>query len=1182
MELSECSVLQSGRLNKQEEEELVGHRMASGLTHALRALHHTWDEVGLNEEEQKREWEGFVHNALEPLLQHWVRSHQRTESLIVQANDVLFQKLVWLVFELQEQPESKSLASLLSVIQRDCMQGQHGDGGNATLETPNADGIEESDDDEEDELFQLLPFQLGCGALHLPPQENKIPTNEENARGQNNNKNNTRHAAPERDHCERRRRTYWRRIKRWLPFVRHLSSSSSESSRWNSGRSSSCPVPCLEENPPTSESQSQMPSRKRTRDENDTDVEPHPTSDTQHALKDALHKLTESATHRDIFSILIKEVRRLCHLLYCRRLVLEILVQQKAMLTSPSSPFSVKNKMETYCTTLALHQLTALHHTVSSRSEQLFPTGVLLSTWFSSDDKKSSMTNGWQGEEIPLPPTNLTSIVAFMNGGNSNDGSRFSTETSMKSSHCFASCRESVIPQPPREEDGQEEETKKGAGIPAGTIATPMQDDDEDEWGLFMKTSFYRENTDDALNRCSWQPLHLPTPRRTIAAKGEQEKAEQSHTCLPFPPLTYTSLCLPAEIEQLLMDATKTLPCLQFNSFRHREQPCSGLPESCLPLHGETLDSPYPSALTWASLSREIDLLTLEMTRELPLVVTEASQYKALLALLEKEWVETTALVEEQEVSDPEVVPSPHKKCSNLSMTDMASKMMVKMDALLHRFQSEWKQWEKKDYSFLKIPFGSMSGALGSPDDKPSSWWTEVFQQRCEIATLADVANGLPNSGEHDKTSRVCEEDFVSSNLCCYASLLHLLIGYSCLTPPLRRFARETCAVLSKHMIQKYEAVLQRLALKLAEAYKEYYDCTGDKRYANPPELELKLIGRCDGFSESVSKECGPGSLSSTRSPEAVAEFLFAPLRRWIREAQDEIDGMSKERQALRRRLDILREARSLLQQRQTILEDHQRLLCDKELKGDRLLNKKVNMANQLLQEEQARRRVARELPQLMKKLSRLVAEWKTLVSPGVSEAGMKGGVVNPPETVDLTSPGGESPMVPLHHSLTVDGVMVENILANHQADLMAHGISAADRAVHRSRAGLGQSMTPPPSRTPTPPISVQTPSKVRSVSRNDATQGETPSRAIPLHSCRSLSTSPGVRRPGRTALSPPPSLPGSQPVPTATTMNGAPLLRPRNGINQSSSVVKPSYRKRTRESPPPSSRSDNKTPSNQ
>lgn len=1168
---SPSSVSQLSTLSQQEEEEkLVGHRMAAGLTHALQALHHTWDEVGLNQQEQQNEWEGFVHNALEPLLLHWVRSHQRTETLIVQANDLLFQKLVWLVLELQEEPQSQSLASLMSVIQREYLSGQQGEV-TALLNAPPIDVLEESEEDEEDELFQLLPFQLGCGALHLPPKQKKTNKNTTGNNEKSDLQQKGSDSQPQRDLRERRKRTYWRRIKRWLPFVRHHSSA--ESSRWNSERNSSSPCVESEIKGTPRESQNAILSRKRSRDEKN---EQEHKSMKDAKLDQALLQLTESATHRDIFSILVKEVRRLCHLLQCRRLVLEILVQQRSILTSRSSPFSVTNKMETYCTALASHQLKVLHHTVSSSSEQLFPTRVLLSPWFSSETHPP-VTKVWQGEEIPLPPTNLTSIVAFMNGGNSNNDELSSVQTSMKPSHCFASCRESAIPQLPH---GQEEKEvhdqaqgRKDLASTANKIGSAAVNnsastvEDDDEWGLFMKTSFYRENTDDALNRCSWQPLHLPTPRATLIEKNENDCSTQSDTCLPFPSLSYASLCLPSDVEHLLMDAAKTLPPLTFESFFRSQEPSSS--PSSNPLFLSVLDDTVDSCsnpLTFTSLSREIELLTREMTRELPFVITEASQYKALLSLLEKEWVETTALVEEQEVSDPEVVPSPHKKKANLSMTDMASNMMLQMDVLLDRFQMEWKQWEKRDYSFLQSPFPPMNNSTpGSVDTKQFSWWAELYKQRCEIAALANMSNPELGRNENLEIPTDHEGDAVSSNLCCYAALQHVLIGYSCLTPPLRRFASETCGVLSKHMIQKYEAVLQRLALKLAEAYKEYYGCTGDKRYANPPELELKLIGRCDGFSESICKECGPGSLSSTRSPEAIAEYLFAPLRRWIHEAQEEMEAMSTERQALRRRLDILREARFLLRQRQSILEDHRRLLCDKELKGDRLLNKKVNMANQLLQEEQARRRVARELPQLMKKLSRLVTEWKTLITPtGNTEHNSKG--LNSGDNDDAST------TKTVHNSLTVDGMVVEDILANHHADLMAHGISAADRGV-RSRAGA-HSTTPPASRTPTPPIRAKTPTQDRSISHSRTPGGTTPSH----HHPHCFSSSPIARRVVRNALSPPPpATPVRLPATSAMRKKDAvPLLRRRMETNEaadlsSSAVVKP-FRKRTRESPPPPS----------
>lgn len=358
------------------------------------------------------------------------------------------------------------------------------------------------------------------------------------------------------------------------------------------------------------------------------------------------------------------------------------------------------------------------------------------------------------------------------------------------------------------------------------------------------------------------------------------------------------------------------------------------------------------------------------------------------------------------------------------------------MRDVIGQLTQEQRQWALGDYSFLR-----------SSSAFPGAWGTSHATQRhamwqqCERHAATQQLSITVNTTEEGLAKLVQQ-------------LLHALVATLGFISPSRYFAREAVQLSIQTLVQHYEALTQDVAVQLTETSAAYAKATGDVRYAQPPELELSCIG---AFTAQVSHEQVSDSLA-----------LF---HNWVQEVVREVRHLHEEMAKLKDRLEMIETAGRLLQSRRNILEDHRLLSAASETnRGERLLNKRVNMASQLLREEQARKRAARELPSIMRTLSRILEKWVT-----------------------------SEPSAPF----VVAGVLLADTIKGHCADLLKHGITPSDRARSRSRT--------PPSRSP--PI-------VSPAATQEGRVGAAPSRSPPPTSLRAANVNSERRKP---EVSPPP-----------------------------------------------------------
>lgn len=272
----------------------------------------------------------------------------------------------------------------------------------------------------------------------------------------------------------------------------------------------------------------------------------------------------------------------------------------------------------------------------------------------------------------------------------------------------------------------------------------------------------------------------------------------------------------------------------------------------------------------------------------------------------------------------------------------------------------------------------------------------------------------------------------------------------------------------------------------LLEEQKELLQC-------GPPS-SLSFFSLCEKSGRAESRvgkeEQDVNRLTSRTEEEEIAELWMTPLREWRRMVESHLERTKEAFQVMCRREEIVKEARELVHHRQHILDECQCLLLvgGNEDHSTRLLNKKVNMAKQLLQEEKLRKRAARELPVILQKLQRLVSEWEE--QPSVSHCEAKKREEKGDKTLEKSS---RHPLAAKRTSsstsLCVDGVFVKDILLQPVGHLTGHR-SSEYAAKHlgsmrlskpAERRGGGPFSTSPSasalSRTPSPPPSSPSPS---------------------------------------------------------------------------------------------------------
>eukprot|EP00796_Vickermania_ingenoplastis_P001338 gene1338-779_t len=1046
----------------------VAAEVALGLSGVLRTLHHTWDEVGLPPAEQRQQWEGFVHEALEPLVRRWVHAHRRTKKYMVQTNDALLQKMVWLVFELRERPREDCLAALWDAIEQHgteastkelllleanaaAAESRHhhhhgteaeGKGGSCmAADDDDEEEEEEEPDDDEDDVLQLLPFQLGGGgAASLP----LVPPH---------------HPRDAQQQQTRRRRTYWRRIRRWLPFFW---------GRTASQRDSLASIPQQTEEEPAHECRDGdgglPPGGKRRRSDGPLTSSASSASGNRVGVEEAVQQLTRS-THRQLYSALSAEVRRLHHIRYCRGLTQAILAQQRALdragqpTAGPTPTPGLLGLVEAHRAAIAAKQLEILQRAIE------FPSASIPLSWI----LRNEACHSCDGVDLDrcgtsifqLPPTRLTDLLAAPPSKRSS-----ASNTQQQQQVSIPSGRPSAVLAGPSS-------AAPPPGFPGSYLIGPGPI--SEELGLFLQTSFYHEAAEDR-QRYSYQPLHIvPTPDRLSimprasqlpqqpssapepVPKVEAEAKPTDHAASrrssasaaapaaqPLPGLDFSGMGLPASLEALL----------------HHAAAPSTSEQDANAARGSHSVEPIP-CLVLGVLSAQVEAAITALRSELRgSMQVEAAQFRALLGLLEGEWAHTLTLLEgvarrSNGSAEGKRNPEEHEHHQEEEEEDGAvaapapfpTRMVHRLDCLLAQFEAEYALWEQRDYGFLQTPFTAFveeEQRRTSGDD--SAWWKALAAQRL---TLYKVAVGRSSAAERE----------MGNEMCALGSLRHLLIGSTALATAVRHFARDVCQHSSAALVQQYERVLQQLAVRLAQVYERYYAATGDAAYANPPALELELIGRCPR----MLTPGRPGRAAASPSPVEAAEVLFAPLQRWVAAAKREIATLSRRVEQLQRRLVVVEEVRVLLAQRQSILNEQRHLLASGPGRSERLLSKRVNMAKQLLQEEAARHRAAKALPAVMRKLASLDMEWHQLVAAeaddGQEESNAHADRAAVPHLHRKQVPGDGT------KGLCIDGVRLGVVLAQHTNDLIAIGITAGDhRLASRSR---GASSTPTP--TPTP-----------------------------------------------------------------------------------------------------------------
>lgn len=245
------------------------------------------------------------------------------------------------------------------------------------------------------------------------------------------------------------------------------------------------------------------------------------------------------------------------------------------------------------------------------------------------------------------------------------------------------------------------------------------------------------------------------------------------------------------------------------------------------------------------------------------------------------------------------------------------------------------------------------------------------------------------------------------------SGVAHLLIGSAWLTPPVRLFMHLCCEAYYCSITHSYSSLLSH-QWKVWKDITAAYSCgsTGERTHSTeckdgtPTGLltsSSSAVLPLPGWLQSFMKEqeemmrrqppppssffsfCSMEEDDEERSPsldekegQKLALWLF-PLKEWMAKVEAHVEKAKEVFQVVRRREEIIKGASELLLTRQKILDECHRLLVfggEKE-RSSRLLNKKVNMAKQLLEEEKIRKRAGKELPMIMQKLQRLVLEWE-------------------------------------------------------------------------------------------------------------------------------------------------------------------------------------------------------------
>ncbi|KAG5482900.1 hypothetical protein LSCM1_06936 [Leishmania martiniquensis] len=217
---------------------------------------------------------------------------------------------------------------------------------------------------------------------------------------------------------------------------------------------------------------------------------------------------------------------------------------------------------------------------------------------------------------------------------------------------------------------------------------------------------------------------------------------------------------------------------------------------------------------------------------------------------------------------------------------------------------------------------------------------------------------------------------------------------------PVLDYVRRARLAFQAHLSAQQDALVEKTMARLRTIYEAYYAATCDKTYAVAPDGELRVAVEeelletfqaesaaviatrqhqqryKDGKNEATRCSDWRGVAAGAEVPPLKPDKVLLSFQRHLAACQQVREQAEDEMELLRLRLHIIQQAAPLVQNYEEILREEAEMRATSR---ERLLNKKGNMAKQLLQEEKTRRRVAKELPRIVSQLKELVAAWDAL-----------------------------------------------------------------------------------------------------------------------------------------------------------------------------------------------------------
>ncbi|KAG5482732.1 hypothetical protein CUR178_06769 [Leishmania enriettii] len=217
---------------------------------------------------------------------------------------------------------------------------------------------------------------------------------------------------------------------------------------------------------------------------------------------------------------------------------------------------------------------------------------------------------------------------------------------------------------------------------------------------------------------------------------------------------------------------------------------------------------------------------------------------------------------------------------------------------------------------------------------------------------------------------------------------------------PVLNYIRRARTAFQAHLSAQQDALVEKTMARLRTVYEAYYAATCDKTYAVAPDGELRVAMEeelletfqaeppavtstrqqqqwSDEVKDEAARSClSRGVAAGAETPPPPSDKVLLGFQRHLTACQQVREQAADEMEFLRLRLHIIQQAAPLVQSYQEIVQEEAEMRATSR---ERLLNKKGNMAKQLLQEEKTRRRVAKELPRIVSHLVELVAAWDAL-----------------------------------------------------------------------------------------------------------------------------------------------------------------------------------------------------------